>query len=179
MISERVVFSYLVAESLTLPFLYLACQIWLLLLCKSVYSLLTFYYCFSHNALHIYIYIYIYIMLYIYLCSHICIYIVKKTDKVPSMLLSIRQWLNGNSCTWADDAHDLFHSSFFCRISALCVVWVTSSQLLVNSNLALIRGNTLLMKYSKILWNNWIIDIFRKTLHKKQIKKVFHFPIWI
>ena len=31
------------------------------------------------------------------------IYIVKKTDSVPSRLLPIRQWPHDNSCTWAHD----------------------------------------------------------------------------
>ena len=40
------------------------------------------------------------------------IYIVKKRDNVPSVLIPIRQCLDGNSCTWADDVHGLLHSSY-------------------------------------------------------------------
>ena len=34
---------------------------------------------------------------------YIDIYVVKKTNSVPSWLLPIRQWPLGNSCTWAHD----------------------------------------------------------------------------
>ena len=34
---------------------------------------------------------------------YIYIYVVKKTDSVPSQLLPFRQWPHGYSCTWAHD----------------------------------------------------------------------------
>ena len=39
----------------------------------------------------------------IYIYDYIYMYIVKKTDNVPSWLLPICQWHHGNSCTWAHD----------------------------------------------------------------------------
>ena len=38
------------------------------------------------------------------ICPLLYIYVVKKTNNVPSQLLPIRQWPHGNSCTWTHDA---------------------------------------------------------------------------
>ena len=55
--------------------------------------------------MYVYIDIYIYVCIYRYIFRHnIYLLKVKKTDSVCSQLsqlLPIRQWLRGNSCTWA------------------------------------------------------------------------------
>ena len=43
-----------------------------------------------------------YIYIYIYIHTHTHIHS-QKDRNVPSLLLPIHQWLDGNSCTWARD----------------------------------------------------------------------------
>ena len=69
--------------------------------------------------IHIYIYkyknryniynMYIYINKYIHI--NIYIYVAKKLKYVPSLLLLIRQWSHGNSCTWA---HEVYIYVYIC-----------------------------------------------------------------
>ena len=79
------------------------------------------------------------------------IYVVKKTDNMPSQFLPIHQWSHGNSCTWA---HDVIN----------CIINCTSS--ILNSQVAISHygdklDSTLVLVYA----------IYMKRFLNRQINK--------